>query len=149
MRWEAIMRGTWVLAVVVGRMVLKVWGLGADGRIALGMFWKSERRKQCHTLELNSLQLVTNPLQSVWIPVNRSGQTTHLLLHGIVRVCVYTYAEDALPEWPNGGWGGAEPAGWRSSMQHGFGPEKDGDKDVPLLPRNIHHFHSPISYMML
>lgn len=44
MRWEAIMRGTWVLAVAVGRMVLKVWGLGADGRIAFGMFWKSKGR---------------------------------------------------------------------------------------------------------
>ncbi len=43
-RWDAIMRGTWVLVVAVGRMVLKVWGLGADGRIALGMFWKSEGR---------------------------------------------------------------------------------------------------------
>lgn len=43
-RWEAIMRGTWVLAAAVGRMVLKAWGLGADGRIALGMFWKSEGR---------------------------------------------------------------------------------------------------------
>lgn len=60
MRWEAIMRGTWVLAVVVGRMVLKVWGLGADGRIALGMFWKSGGRKQRDTLELNFLELVTN-----------------------------------------------------------------------------------------
>lgn len=38
------MRGTWVFVVVVGRMVLKVWGLGADGRIALGMFWKSTGR---------------------------------------------------------------------------------------------------------
>lgn len=43
-RWEAIMRGTCVLAVVVARMVLKVWGLGAaDGRMALGIFWKSKR----------------------------------------------------------------------------------------------------------
>lgn len=42
MRWEVIMRGTWV---VVGRMVLKVWGLGAEGRMALGMFWKSVGRK--------------------------------------------------------------------------------------------------------
>lgn len=38
------MRGTCALGVVVGRMALKVWGLGADGRIALGMFWKSEGR---------------------------------------------------------------------------------------------------------
>lgn len=44
MRWDAIMRGTWVLAVVVGRMALKAWGLGAEGRIALGMFWKSGGR---------------------------------------------------------------------------------------------------------
>lgn len=35
------MRGTWVLVVVVGRIGLKAWGLGADGRTALGMFWKS------------------------------------------------------------------------------------------------------------
>ena len=38
MRWEVIMRGTWE---VVGRMALKVCGRGADGRMALGMFWKS------------------------------------------------------------------------------------------------------------
>lgn len=38
------MRGTWALVVAVGRMVLNVWGLGADGRIALGMFWKSEKK---------------------------------------------------------------------------------------------------------
>lgn len=51
-RWDAIMRGTWVLVVVVARMVLKVWGLGADGRMALGMFWKSieEGGKPLHML---------------------------------------------------------------------------------------------------
>lgn len=38
------MRGTWVLVVVVGRMALKAWGLGAEGRMALGMFWKSGGR---------------------------------------------------------------------------------------------------------
>lgn len=38
-----------------------------------------------------------------------------------------TYAEDALLEWPNGGWGEAGPIGWRSSMQHDSGPEEDGD----------------------
>lgn len=42
-RWEAIMRGTWVFVVVVGRMVLNVCGRGADGRIALGIFWKSKK----------------------------------------------------------------------------------------------------------
>lgn len=40
-RWEAIMRGTWVFPVAVGRMVFKACGLGADGRIAPGMLWKS------------------------------------------------------------------------------------------------------------
>lgn len=35
------MRGTWVFVVAVGRMVLNVWGRGADGRMVLGMFWKS------------------------------------------------------------------------------------------------------------
>lgn len=44
-----------------------------------------------------------------------------------------TYAEDALLEWPNGGLGGAVPAGWRSSMQHGSGPEKDRGKDISLF----------------
>lgn len=44
-RWEAIMRGTWALAAAVGRMVFKVWGLGAEGRMAFGMFWKSEKKE--------------------------------------------------------------------------------------------------------
>lgn len=63
-RWEAIMRGTCVLGVVVGRMVLKVWGLGAEGRIALGMFWKSERRdNDIHTerVRIQLLQCLTEP----------------------------------------------------------------------------------------
>lgn len=46
MRWEAIMRGTWVFVVAVGRMVLNVCGRGADGRMALGIFWKSEKVAQ-------------------------------------------------------------------------------------------------------
>lgn len=60
MRWEAIMRGTWVFVVVVGRMVLKVWGLGADGRIAFGMFWKSEEggNKQLEVSTFNVLNWV-------------------------------------------------------------------------------------------
>lgn len=37
-RWEAIMRGTWVFGVAVGRMVLNVCGRGADGRMVLGIF---------------------------------------------------------------------------------------------------------------
>lgn len=53
-RWEAIMRGTWVLVVAVARMVFKAWGLGAVGRIALGMFWKSKRRKGGMGGEANS-----------------------------------------------------------------------------------------------
>lgn len=40
-RWVDIMRGTWE----VGRMVLKVWGLGAEGRMVPGMFWKSAARR--------------------------------------------------------------------------------------------------------
>lgn len=38
------MRGTWVFPVAVGRMAFKACGLGADGRIAPGMFWKSEQK---------------------------------------------------------------------------------------------------------
>lgn len=37
------MRGTWAFVVAVGRMVLNVCGRGADGRMALGMFWKSAK----------------------------------------------------------------------------------------------------------
>ena len=43
-----------------------------------------------------------------------------------------TYAGDALPEWPNGGLGGAVPAGWQSSKQHGSGPDMVGSKDSSL-----------------
>lgn len=49
---------------------------------------------------------------------------------------VSTYAGDALPGWPNVGWGGAGPAGWQSSTQHGSVPEKDKIKLIStwLLP---------------
>lgn len=43
-RWEAIMRGTWAFPAAVGRMAFKACGLGADGRIAPGMFWKSGQK---------------------------------------------------------------------------------------------------------
>lgn len=42
----------------------------------------------------------------------------------------HTYAEDALLEWPNGGWGGAGPAGWESNMQHGSEPDEHYDKNL-------------------
>lgn len=38
------MRGTWLFPAAVGRMALKACGLGADGRIAPGMFWKSGQK---------------------------------------------------------------------------------------------------------
>lgn len=41
--WPAIIRGTWEDE---GLMAPKVCGLGADGRMALGMFWKSENRRE-------------------------------------------------------------------------------------------------------
>lgn len=31
----------------------------------------------------------------------------------------------ALLEWSSGGWGGAGPAGWLSSMQHDSGSENE------------------------
>lgn len=110
------MRGTWVLVVVVGRMVLKVWGLGADGRIALGMFWKSEERGNNIGHPHVSFFDVK---RGSWLPINVE-----------INHQSSTYAEDALLEWPNGGWGGAGPVGWQSSMQHDFGPEKNKDKDL-------------------
>lgn len=43
-----------------------------------------------------------------------------------------THAVDVLLEWPNGAQGGAGVAGWQSSMQHGFEPEKNENKDLAL-----------------
>lgn len=40
------MRGTWVFPVAVGRIAFNVCGLGADGRIAPGMFWKSGLKRR-------------------------------------------------------------------------------------------------------
>lgn len=69
---------------------------------------------QFNSFNVKRGKLVTNSFTaSLCIPVNRMAKL------------LSTYAEGALLGWPNGGWGGAGPAGWRSSMQHGFGPEKD------------------------
>lgn len=46
-RWADIMRGTWG----AGRMVLKAWGRGAEGRMAPGMFWKSTNK---HDRQMNN-----------------------------------------------------------------------------------------------
>lgn len=129
-RCEAIIRGTWVLAVAVGRMVLKVWGLGADGRMALGMFWKSEGRGNIWDHQWSSWNSFLQWFQ-LCSQISSSDQTVsynHMNNDSFIQLS--TYAEDALLEWPNGGWGEAGPTGWQSSMQHDFGPEKDEDRFI-------------------
>lgn len=54
----------------------------------------------------------------------------------------YTYVVDALLGQSSGGWGGAGPAGWLNSMQHGFGSKK-GQQVIPRR-LNLNSFVSKV-----
>lgn len=62
-------------------------------------------------------------LSHINVPV-KAFYTSHPITNHRTTKLTVTYAEDAPPEWPNGGWGEAGPADWQSSMQHGSEPGK-------------------------